>query len=230
MIQGRRRQSLRGPLLGFLLACFVLALPRPLQALDWAVNASMFLIPEDNGLEGDPMPILPTAGVVLEYPLPYNLYLGASYDLYSTYYGYSTTLGRAIPVAIENRSALVMGNLLSFYGAYHMNIPALSPAGLRLRFSAGLAVDARLCLIADGLEGADLIDASQQTSEVVHYFWSKGRWFFPMTGFGIDFVKIGPVWLGLDGRVWYPLYRAWSGDSAPAAEGWRFAFGIRLSF
>jgi len=199
--------------------------------LDWGVNASVFLIPEDNGLEGDPMPILPTAGVVLEYPLPYNLYLGSSYDLYWTYYGYSTTLERAIPVAVENRSALVIGNLLSFYGAYHMAIPAISPGGLRLRFYAGFSIDARLCLIADGLEGADLEDASRQTAQVTSYFWSRGRWFFPMTGFGIDFVKIRRVWLGLDGRVWYPLYRTWSGDdTAPAAEGWRFAFGIRLSF
>ncbi|MEW6564704.1 MAG: hypothetical protein ACOZCE_13345 [Spirochaetota bacterium] len=214
----------------FLFAMLLVSALSPLYALEWSIKGDLLFIPEDNGLAGDPMPILPTAGVTVEYPLPYNLYLGAGYDLYSTYYGYSSTLGRAIPVAIENRSTLVIGNLLSLYGTYHLNIPALTAAGLRLRFAAGLSIDARLCLIADGLEGPDLEDASQQTAQVANYFWSNGRWLFPMTGFGIDFVKVKNVWLGLDSRVWYPLYRAWSGDAAPAAEGWRYDVGIRISF
>ncbi|HON13071.1 MAG TPA: hypothetical protein PK897_03025 [Treponema sp.] len=214
----------------FLFAMLLVSALSPLYALEWSIKGDLLFIPEDNGLAGDPMPILPAAGVTVEYPLLYNLYLGAGYDLYSTYYGYSSTLGRAIPVAIENRSTLVIGNLLSFYGTYHLNIPALTTAGLRLRFAAGLSIDARICLIADGLEGPDLEDASQQTAQVANYFWSNGRWLFPMTGFGIDFVKVKNVWLGLDSRVWYPLYRAWSEDSAPAAEGWRYDVGIRISF
>lgn len=229
MVQGKGRRALLKQFAGLLFSLCILALPSSAEALDWAVRGSVLFIPEDNGLEGDPMPILPTAAVVLEYPLAYNISIGTSYDLYSTYYGYSTTLGRAIPVAVENRSALVIGNLFSFYGAYLMPIPAFTLGGLRLRLSAGFSIDARLCLIADGLEGADLEDGAAQTSSVSNYFWSKGRWFFPMTGFGIDFYKLGPVWLGLDGRVWYPLYRVWSGDTAPAVEGWRFAFGIRIS-
>ncbi|AEJ20226.1 hypothetical protein [Gracilinema caldarium] len=209
---------------------FMFFIPCSTTAWDWAVNGSMFFILEDNGLEGDPMPILPSAGLVLEYPLAPPFAFGASYDLYSTCYGYSTALDRAIPVAIENRSSLVIGNVLTFFGSYRMLISKFTPIGIRLRFSAGLAIDARLCLIADGLEGDDLEDASQQTAEVAGYFWSNGRWFFPMTGFGIDFIKVGRFWLGLDGRIWYPLYRLWSGDKAPAAEGWRYSLGIRISF
>lgn len=228
MRETKDRQRRFSVVLFLFLALFVINGAGPLGALDWSVNGSLFLIPEDNGLEGDPMPILPTAGVVAEFPLPYNLYLGSSYDLYTTYYGYSANLERPIPVAIENRSTRVFGNLLSLYGSYHMSIPVAEP-NVRLRFSAGLTLDARLCLIADGLEGSDLEDASRQTEEVASYFWSNGRWFFPMTGFGIDFVRVDKVLLGLDGRVWYPLYRVWSGDSAPAVEGWRFAFGLRFS-
>ncbi|WP_304223422.1 hypothetical protein [Gracilinema caldarium] len=198
--------------------------------INWSVKGSIFFIPEDNGLEGDPMPVLPMPGFSAEFSLPYNLSLGTAYDLYATYYGYSSTLGRAVPVAIENRSTFVLGNLLSFYASYVMNIPALTASGLRLRFSSGFSVDARLCLIADGLEGADLEDAAAQTAQVTSYFWSHGRWFFPFTGFGIDFVKLGNTWIGVEGRVWYPLYRTWSGDTAPAAEGWRVAAGLRVSF
>jgi hypothetical protein len=230
MIQNHRGQSLKGAFVVLLASLFLFFIPGATMALDWAVKGSLFFIFEDNGLEGDPMPILPSAGLALEYPLAPHLAFGSSYDIYSTYYGYSTTLNRAIPVAIENRSSLVIGNVLTFFGSYRMFIPGLTPRGLRLRFSAGLSIDARLCLIADGLEGDDLEDASQQTSQVTNYFWSNGRWFFPMTGFGIDVIKVGRFWLGLDARIWYPLYRLWSGDQAPAAEGWRSSLGFRLSF
>ncbi len=228
-----RRPLIRVPMRFFIALLFhsLLAGPSMLNAVDfrWAVQGSIFLIPEDNGLEGDPMPILPMPGVTAEFSLPYNLYVCTAYELYATYYGYSTALNRAIPVAIENRSTLVLGNLLSFYGSYLIPIPAPTTSGLRLRFSGGFSVDARLCLIADGLEGADLEDAAAQTAQVTSYFWSHGRWFFPFTGFGVDFIKVGNVWLGFDGRLWYPLYRAWSEENAPAAEGWRLAAGLRIS-
>ncbi|MFQ3547998.1 MAG: hypothetical protein SNJ56_06635 [Termitinemataceae bacterium] len=201
------------------------ALPCFTQDMEWSLNASLFGIPEDNGIEGGPMPLLPMPGIALVYSMNSFLAVGGSLDMYSTYYGYSDTLHRAVPVELEHRSSLVVGTILSPLVTYTMNIPI----GIRLRFLGGFSIDARLCLIANDLTEGDLADASLETKQVAEYFWAQGRWFFPMTGFGLDFLTVSRVRIGTDFRVWYPLYRVWSGDQAPAVEGWRFALGLRFT-
>lgn len=196
------------------------------NTLTWSVRGSILIIPEDNGLQSDPTPILPSPGLAAAYPLNPLLGLEVSLDFYATYYGYSSILQRAVPYAIENRSTFVFGSILGFQGVYKLPINATVSA----RFFAGPAVDLRLCLVAPDLKGTDLSDAAAQTADVTNYFWGSGRWIFPFVGLGLDYGLSDKYTLGFDTRLWFPLYRLWSGENLPAVEGWRFAAGLRLTF
>jgi hypothetical protein len=99
-----------------------------------------------------------------------------------------------------------------------------------LRLYGGLAADLRLCLIAGGLEGGDREEASKETSRTASYFWSRGRWLFPFAGWGMDFAVSQKFLAGFDFRVWFPVYKIWTGEDLPAVEGWRFAGGLRFTF
>ncbi|MDR0389535.1 MAG: hypothetical protein LBH73_05650 [Spirochaetaceae bacterium] len=192
----------------------------------WSIKASVLVIPEDNGLEGDPMPILGSFGVSATHALMERLFLETSLDLYSTHYGFPDNAKWPYPYAEENRSTRVIGFVLGFQGVYRQE---LSPS-VWFRAFGGLAADMRLCLIAGGLEGADKDAASTETSRTASYFWGKGRWIFPTAGLGMDFAASQKFLLGFDLRAWFPLYKLWSGEDLPAAEGWRFAAGLRFTF
>jgi hypothetical protein len=45
----------------------------------------------------------------------------------------------------------------------------------------------------------------------------------------MDFAAAEKFLLGFDLRVWFPLYKVWTGESLPGAEGWRFAAGLRFT-
>ncbi len=202
----------------------------PVSALDvsWVARGSVLAILEDNGLEGDPMPILPSIGAGAEFALPFLpiLHFEPSLDLYGTYYGYSYTLDRAVPYAIENRSSFVMGFVLGTPVAYRYRFPN----GIILRGFAGPAFDLRLCLVAGGLEGEDKDDAASQTSDVASYFWGGGRWILPTAGIGADFPLLEGIRIGAELRAWFPVYKLWSDDVLPAKEGWRIAGTLRFVF
>jgi hypothetical protein len=196
--------------------------------LTWVARGSILAIFEDNGMEGDPMPILPSIGGGCEFALPFFPLLDfePSLDVYGTYYGYSYTLDRAVPYAIENRSSWVMGFVLGAPIGYSYRLPN----GFVLRGFAGPAFDLRLCLVAGGLEGDDKDDASSQTSDIASYFWGSGRWFIPTAGFGVDFPVLEKLLLGAELRAWFPVYKLWSGEDLPAKEGWRIAATLRVVF
>jgi len=196
-----------------------------MDRLDWSFGGSVLLIPEDNGLESDPMPILASPGVAAAYPLFALFDVEATLDFYGTNYGYSDVLERAVPYAIENRSSFVVGSVLGIQGVGRFPLPG----DLRLRVYGGPAFDLRLCLTAGGLEGADLEDAAEETGLIAEYFWGSGRWILPVAGAGIDYPASDKFLLGLDARIWIPLYRVWSGEDLPFVEGWRLAAGIRIS-
>jgi hypothetical protein len=219
---------------GLALWAFLLALPcavLPLGAqsfsekLGLSFRGSVLVFPEDNGLESDAMPILPSLGIAAGWPVFGSLRIELSWDCYGTYYAYSDTLDRPVPAIPDNRSSLVAGSLL---GIQALKIFALGNA-VRIRVYAGPAADMRLCLIADGLEGADAEDAAAETGDISSYFWGQGRWFMPVAGAGMDFALTEKLRLGFDLRAWLPAYRLWTAEDLPAVEGWRFAAGVRFS-
>ena len=193
--------------------------------ISWFFEASVMFFPEKNGVYSDPMPILPSPGVGVSYPFTNIFKMELTLDFYMTHYGYSGALDRAVPTAIENRSARVIGSVLGFQGAAYFDITKL----LTVRAYGGLAADLRIIIMAAGLAPEDEYDASRQTGLVRKYFWSKGRWFLPVMGVGLDFSINDNTKLGIDFRVWAPLYRLWTGENLPAIEGWRFNPGIRFT-
>jgi hypothetical protein len=213
----------------FLLVLLGTAFPAGAQSfsekLGLAFRGSVLFFPEDNGLESDAMPILPSLGVAAGWPVFGSLRIELSWDCYGTYYAYNDGLDRVVPAIPDNRSSLVIGSLL---GAQAVKIFAPGD-GVRVRVYGGPAADLRLCLVADGLEGADAEDAAVETRDIAAYFWGQGRWFMPVAGAGMDFALTEKLRVGFDIRAWAPVYRLWSAEDLPAVEGWRFAAGVRFS-
>jgi hypothetical protein len=189
------------------------------------------VFPEENGpRRGAPTPILPSPGASLAYRFWGPLSVEASLDLYFTHYGYDFELDRPMPVEIENRSAFVLGPILGF------SLASRIPIGERfgIRFSGGLAMDLRIVTLAFDLNEADLVaddpgGAPMQTDAVRDYFWDQCRWLLPVLGAGFDLALNEKFTLGLDFRVWFPLYRIWTGEDLPGLEGWRFGSGFRIT-
>jgi hypothetical protein len=173
------------------------------------------------------MPVLPSPGFGAAYPVKGSLWLELTGDFYFTHYGYNFTLDRAVPAAIENRSSFVIGSVL---GLQAVALFELSPV-VSLRVYGGPAADLRIVLLAEDLNETDPMDEiRRETRAVKDYFWGKGRWFLPVFGAGMDFALNSKLKLGFDLRVWFPLYKVWSGENLPAAEGWRFGMGARITF
>jgi hypothetical protein len=194
--------------------------------LSWSVGASMLVITEDNQLAGDPMPILGSLGFGAAYPLGKSFLIESSLDFYTTHYGFPDNAKWPYPYAEENRSARVIGSMPGVRGVFR---PRLG-SSVWLRLYGGLSADLRLCLIAGGLEGNDRDEAAKETSRISSYFWSRNRWFFPFAGYGMDFAANQKLLVGFDLRAWFPVYKLWTGEDLPEAEGWRFAAGLRFTF
>ena len=193
--------------------------------ISWFGQASILLFPENNGTKSDPMPVLPSPGFGASLPLYNRLRLDTTLDFYLTHYGYSDDLDRAIPAAIENRSARVIGSVLGIQAAGYFDLTPL----MTLRGYGGFAADLRIVIMAADLGPADEDDASRQTGLVRSYFWSKGRWLMPVAGVGLDFNINERFKVGIDLRCWIPAYRIWTGENLPFIEGWRFGPGIRFT-
>jgi len=195
------------------------------KRISWYVNGSVLFFPEDNGMASDPMPVLPSLGAGASFPIKNVFRAELSWDLYFTHYGYDYSLDRAVPYAIENRSSLVFGSILSLHAAAYFNINSF----MTVRVYGGPSADLRIVLIAEDLQSADMKEASKQTASVRNYFWSRGRWFMPVIGAGVDFAINSRFVLGVDLRIWVPIYRLWTGENLPPIEGWRFGPGIRFT-
>jgi hypothetical protein len=213
------------PLLFLVLA----ALPLGAQSFDekpgLSFRGSILFFPENNGLESDAMPILPSLGIAAGWPVFAAMRIELSLDFYGTYYAYSDKLDRAVPAIPDNRSSFVIGSILGIQA-----LKTFAPGdSVRLRVYGGPAADLRLCLPAGGLEGADKTDAADETRDIAAWFWGQGRWFMPVAGAGMDFGLTEKLFLGFDLRAWLPVWRLWSAGDHPAVEGWRFGAGIRFS-
>ncbi|MDR3247996.1 MAG: hypothetical protein LBT39_04345 [Treponema sp.] len=205
------------------------------DSLTWSFRGSLMIFPEENGpKQGAPTPLLPSPGAALAYRLWGPLEAELSLDLYFTHYGYNWTLDRPEPIEIENRSAFVLGALTGLQLGGHFPLKGIAGDRTSLRLYAGPAADLRIVLIAADLNEADLVKddpaaAPMQTDAVREYFWSEGRWFLPFVGAGFDFAVNDAVYAGIDFRVWFPVYRLWTGENLPALEGWRFGPAFRIT-
>ncbi|MDR0598711.1 MAG: hypothetical protein LBG84_01335 [Treponema sp.] len=206
-------------------------------ALEWFLRGSIIVFPEDNGAASAPAPILPSLGGGVSYPCNDLLALELSLDLYGNTYDYDYRLGRAVPANDEFRSTFVIGSVVGFQPVFRFR-----PRGeqFTIRVYGGLAADLRICLLAYGLEKDEkhTNDRNPGTGHTVgeaagdaaSYFWGRGRWLLPAAGAGMDFPALDGLLLGFDIRVWFPLYRAWTGENLPLVEGFRLGIGFRAAF
>jgi hypothetical protein len=198
--------------------------------LTWSFQGSVLLFPEDNGNRGGPMPVLPAPGAALAYSIWGPLSAELSLDLYFTNYKYDFEWNRALPAEIEHRSAFVFGILTGVQALARFSLLD----NLTLRAYGGPAADFRIITLAldlhpDDFSGLPETDAQIQADAVREYFWSRGRWFLPVVGAGIDYEINEKFLIGLDFRTWFPLYKLWSGENLPPLEGWRFGVGMRVT-
>jgi hypothetical protein len=95
-------------------------------------------------------------------------------------------------------------------------------------------MDLRAIAVAGDLNDVDFTgdekDPGVQTDAIKEYFWGEGRWLFPFVGIGFDFPASSKFLVGLDSRIWFPLYRAYTGEALPGLEGYRFGVGMRITF
>jgi hypothetical protein len=209
--------------------------PAPLAAqsqLGFFGRGSILFFPEDNGSASAPMPILPSLGGGVFYTLNDLLALEASLDIYGTSYDYNYSLGRAVPANDEHRSAFVTGLLLGLQPVFRWN-----PLGdkFTVRAYGGLSFDLRMIFSASGIDDDDPhtngYTVGDARSEITSYFWGGGRFVFLHAGGGMDFpILDNSFQLGFDLRIWFPIWRIWSGENLPGIEGFRFGAGLRITF
>jgi hypothetical protein len=195
-----------------------------------SLGVSVLFFPESDGLRSDPMPVLPSAHVALDYPFAFlgssAFSAGLSLDGYLTHYRYNHTLKKAVPAAIENRESLVIGPVVSVRLQGKTGIGPVFFA----RYYLGMAFDLRIVLIAEDLNEVDLASASDSTELTRNYFWGENRWIFPTAGIGFDFKTAPAFSFGIDGQVWMPLNGLQSGAGQTNFDDWRFGVGFRITF
>ena len=224
---GNKAPRLILALLVFGLAAFPLGAQGFLDRVSWFGTGSILFFPEDNGPHSAPMPVLPSPGAGASFRANDIFRAEFTLDLYTTHYGYPAALNRPVPVEIEHRTARVIGCILGFQLAGYFDVTP----NVTVRAYGGPAADLRMILVASGLTAGldDMDEVRREVDLVRNYFWSKGRWFLPFIGVGADYTLNSGFKVGLDFRVWVPVYRLWTGENLPTVEGWRFGPGIRLT-
>ena len=201
--------------------------------IHFSFNGSLFYLASDNGRQGaDFAPITPSAGFSLAWQFFGPLRLEFTEDIYFTNYEYNAKLGYPMICGQENRSAFVLGFVT---GIQLTGIFPVGSKGIALRSYFGPSADIRVVTLAFGLKhpadytGSIETDVRLQTNAIREYFWSKGRWFLPAAGVGIDFPVNEKFLAGLDFRTWFPVYRLYADKDIPSIDGWRFGIGVRIT-
>jgi hypothetical protein len=198
------------------------------------LGASLLIFPADpTALSYDQTPVLPSPhlglGIPFLFPGATTLSFELSYDGYFTNYLVPDKPApqRPFPASIEHRSSFVFGNILSLNFQGKTEITHF----VSFRYTAGIAFDLRFVTLAFDLNESDLGDAEPDTALTKEYFWSDGRFIFPTLAVGADFKAWPHISLGIEGRVWLPLY-TWinNEENLYALEGWRFGVAFRLTF
>ena len=199
----------------------------------WAVHGSIFYFAADNGIDSDPAPILPSFGLSAAWNFWGPLRVELTEDIYMTNYQWNNITGHAMACDQPERSAFVTGFLTA------LQLTAFFPfteKGTTVRVYGGPGADFRVVSLAFGLNHGDDFtgsleerDPRLETDAIRNYFWSEGRWFYPVAGVGIDFPVNERFLLGFDMRTWFPMYRLWTDEHLPKIDGWRFGIGFRIT-
>ena len=240
LISSRAKKRPLALILGLLITVVPLkaqSLGEVFSDLEWSVRGTLLFLFEDNGNASAPMPILPSPGVGVSYSIDDLWAIELSLDVYGTTFDYDVNLQRVVAANDEFRSAFVVGSILGLQPVFRFY-----PMGdaFTIRAYGGLGFDLRLIFRAYGIDDSELhtnnndnltgLTVGEARKEISSYFWGSGRFIYPFIGGGMDFPLFENMQLGFDIRIWFPVWRIWTGQDLPLADSFRLGIGFRLTF
>ena len=205
--------------------------------LEWSVRGTLLFLFEDNGNAAAPMHILPSPGVGASYSFDELLAFELTLDIYGTTFDYDVNLQRVVAANDEFRSAFVVGSILGLQPVFRFY-----PRGeaFTIRAYGGLGFDLRIIFRAYGINDNEQhsnnnnpntgLTVGEARKEITSYFWGSGRFIYPFIGGGMDFPLFDTMQIGFDLRLWFPVWRAWTGQNLPFIDSFRLGLGFRLTF
>ena len=185
----------------------------------------VLVIVNTEGLNSAPSPILWAPGLCLGIKMNEYFSWSPGADFYYDYYSWDAPSGRALPTEIENRSAVVLGFIVS------SPLRLTVPLGKTIRFElgAGPAFILRATFLA-ALSPADVPDAKPQVPLISGYFYKDFRWFYPEASLSFMYRLSATASFGVGGRVLFPLFHAWEAAARPFADELMVSAGLFARF
>jgi hypothetical protein len=175
---------------------------------------------EERFLESGPSPILNMIGGGTVFPIGSSFSIAPRIDFYSTYYDYID--GRAMPIEVENRLAIVYGAILDLAVRYDLPFKERHA----IQFTAGPAF-----LLRAAFRAAKVPEDEQgAVDSVADYLWGGGRFIYPELGVSYSYRMADWVKFGVSARVLLPVFNLWTGEGLPFADNLIWGGGIWITF
>jgi hypothetical protein len=171
-------------------------------------------------LDSGSSPILNMLGAGTVFPLPLGFGIAPSLDVFSTYY--ALVGGRAMPIEIENRTAVLWCLLLDIPVQYSLDLAEKH----RLVFTVGPAFAIRFALRATAVP----VEEQPAVDAIAAYLWSGGRFFYPEVGVSYSYKMADWVRFGVTAKVLLPVFNWWTGENLPFSDNLITGGGVWLSF
>lgn len=171
---------------------------------------------DPGGLASAPSPLEGFLGAEYRLPLKPKFFFAPSASLYMTRYLWAND--RALPAEIENRTAYVPVLILDNAFLYHIEKDRFQYA-----FGGGPALVIRYGFLESGVgkdeqNAGDSLNAGDQVKAVNKYFWSSGRWLYPMLQGSVRY-RLETGWgAGFTMRVGIPFFNLWATPKVTFAD------------
>ncbi len=159
----------------FIMSLLLLLIFFPLTSLEpfFSFGPNILLNTKDT-IKGAPSPVMFSFGGGVCIPFYKNFSTNPGVSFFTNYYLWNNTDQYAYPAEIENRTALVFSMLTELPITYSINI-----GKQHFFFGTGLAILARLGIIALGVDSGTSGSAEDDIEAINHWFWSNARYLYP---------------------------------------------------
>ncbi len=171
-------------------------------------------------LESGPSPILNMIGVGTRFPISADFSIAPRIDVFTTYYGWID--GRAMPVDVENRLAVLWGLIIDVPVRYDLGLGG----NHAMQFTGGIALMTRLAF----KDASVPADEQAEVDSVSRYLWDKARFLYPELGVSYSYKMADWVSFGVSARVLLPIFNLWTGEDLPLWDNLVVGGGIWISF
>ena len=170
---------------------------------------------------GAPSPLLTTYSVTVPLRVSRFFLFVPGIDVFGTRYGFEPGSTKAVPVEIEYASGVwELGLVISPAVAFDLPLRG----GSHLGVFAGTSFVLRAPIVVWPETATDL------RGQVAQYHYGAGRFFYPEAGLYFQWLAFDNLSVALRGKVLFPLFHAWDGESVPfydqlmvsGAVGFRF--------